>query len=450
MADEKADSNQGSTDTARQCADLITNGDLTSEAVIQSCLDVIEQTEKDIGAWVTLNKDHALHQSKTLDDIRKRGEPTGALHGIPVGVKDIYDTADCPTCYGSAIYPQHQPDNDCGVVEKLKEAGAVIMGKTVTTEFAYMHPSVTRNPHNSEYSPGGSSSGSAAAVAAGHVPLAIGSQTNGSVIRPASYCGVYGYKPSRGMVSRRGAFATSDTLDQVGVFGRDVGDLALLVDTLSGYDNTDSASYIEPKPELLKGYLAEVPVKPTLAWIDMPYADRYSEDAVEGFEELINELGGLVERIPAPQSFAALIPCHKIIHEYEIIRCLQDEIDNHWNNISDTIKPTLEAAKKHTDELYQEALEIRTAADIWFEQFFYDYDAIITPAATGEAPLMGSTGDPVCCTIWTLCGLPCLTMPLLAGNNNMPIGVQLVGALRQDDRLFRTTRYILDSLHTNQ
>ena len=157
-----------------------------------------------------------------------------------------------------------------------------------------------------------------------------------------------------------------------------------------------------------------------------------------------------MERIPAPQSFAALIPCHKIIHEYEIIRCLQDEIDNHWNNISDTIKPTLEAAKNHTDELYQEALEIRTAADIWFEQFFYDYDAIITPSATGEAPLMGSTGDPVCCTIWTLCGLPCLTMPLLAGNNNMPIGVQLVGALRQDDRLFRTTRYILDTLHTNQ
>ena len=435
-------------DTAKQCAEEITEGRLTSAALVQHCLEVIEQTDSAIGAWASLDKDKAIEQSTTLDDIRKRGKPTGALHGIPVGVKDIYDTKDLPTRYGSPIYANHQPDKDCRVIEKLKEAGAVIMGKTVTTEFAFMHPSDTCNPHNKDYSPGGSSSGSAAAVAAGHVPLAIGSQTNGSVIRPASFCGVYGYKPSRGIVSRRGVLATSDTLDQVGVFSRDVGDLALLTDALAGYDRADNASYIEPKPALLIGYQSEVPATPAIAWIDMPYADRYAEDASQGFEELIDALGDMVERIPAPQSFAALIPCHKIIHEYEFVRCMSDEINNHFSEISDTLQPIIKSAKKHTEEQYREALEIRSAADEWFRQFFYDYDAILTPSAPGEAPLMGSTGDPVCCTIWTLCGLPCISMPLLTGSNDLPIGVQLVGALREDDRLFRTTRHLLELLNT--
>jgi len=179
----------------------------------------------------------------------------------------------------------------------------------------------------------------------------------------------------------------------------------------------------------------------------MPYADRYTTDAVDGFEELIAELGGTVERLSAPQSFAALLPCHKIIHEYELIRALDGPIADHWDSISDTIKPTLLAAKNHSDEQYQEALDIRQAAIDWFAEFFNDYDAILTPSAVSEAPLMGSTGDPVCCTIWTLCGLPCISMPLLEGANGLPIGVQLVGALRQDDRLLRTTRYVLEQLH---
>ena len=436
--------------TAAQHAAQIRAGYLTSEALVEHCLDVIAQTEDDIGAWVYLDKDKALEQSRAMDDIRKRGAPTGALHGIPVGVKDIYDTADFPTCCGTAIYADRKPKQDCAVVEKLKEAGAVIMGKTVTTELAFMHPADTCNPHNKNHSPGGSSSGSAAAVAAGHVPLAIGSQTNGSVIRPASFCGVYGYKPSRGMVSRRGALQTSNTLDQVGVFSRDVGDLATLVDALSAYDRTDAESYIEPKPALLNGYQTDVPVKPAIAWIDMPYADRYEKSSSEGFEELLDELGDLVERIPAPQSFSALIPCHKIIHEYEFIRCMSNEIENHPDKISDTLKPVIEAANKHSKDQYTEALEIRAAADTWFKQFFYDYDAILTPSALGEAPLKGSgsTGDPVCCTIWTLCGLPCISMPLLTGSNNLPVGIQLVGALREDDRLFRTTRHVLETLNT--
>lgn len=436
------------TNTARQCADLIRTGALTSGTLVKHCTDSINANNDTVHAWVNFDEDKAAHQAHTLDDIRKRGEPTGPLHGIPVGIKDIYDTADLPTQYGSPVHENHQPEQDCAVVEKLREAGALIMGKTVTTEFAFMHPSVTRNPHNADHTPGGSSSGSAAAVAAGHVPLTIGSQTNGSVIRPASFCGIYGFKPSRGIISRRGVLATSNTLDQVGVFARDIGDIALLTDTLSGYDSADTASYSEPKPQMLQGYLAEVPVEPNIAWLDMPYASKYAEDASQGFEELLSALEGRVERLPTPQSFAALIPCHKIIHEYEIVRCLEDRINNHWDQISDTIKPVLQAAKKITDEQYQEALTIKDAAEDWFREFFNDYDAILTPSALSEAPVFGdSTGDPVCCTIWTLCGLPCINLPLLTGTNDLPIGVQMVGAFRQDDRLLRTTRHLIKHLN---
>ncbi len=431
---------------ARHWVELICDGTSSSADLVDLCTQNIDQTEPTIGAWASFDKYKAAEQATALDYIRKSGEPTGRLHGVPVGIKDIYDTADYPTEYGSKIHAGYQPTADSAVIEKLKEAGAVIMGKTVSTELAFMHPSETRNPHNPDYSPGGSSSGSAAAVAAGHVPLAIGSQTNGSVIRPASFCGVYGFKPSRGIISRRGALATSDTLDQVGLFARDVGDIALLADVLAGYDAADNASYIQTKPHMLAGYMSDAPVEPTIAWLDLPYASKYATDAQQGFDELLEALGPKVERLPVPKTFAALLPCHKLIHEYEIVRCLENEIENHWDNISDTIKPTLTHAKSHTAEQYQEALEIKAAAEQWFHDFFHDYDAILTPSALSEATTLESTGDPICCTIWTLCGLPCISMPLLTGATDLPIGVQLVGAFRQDDRLLRTTRHFINQL----
>lgn len=437
------------TDTVRECVQHIASGKLTSEEVVEHCYAQIDKSEADVRAWAHTSKEQSLNEARARDDVRRRGEPLGSLHGIPVGLKDIYDTAAYPTEYGSPIHSGRQPEADCAVVERLIEAGAVIMGKTVTTEFAFMHPSVTRNPHNLDYSPGGSSSGSAAAVAAGHVPLALGSQTNGSVIRPASFCGVYGYKPSAGMVSRRGVLETSPTLDNVGVFGRNLEDMASLVDALSGYDAADIASYNAPKPPLVSGYDSDVPVTPALAWIDMPYSDLYSADVNDGFAELLDALGNMVERIPAPESFKALIPCHKVIHEYEIARALDTEISNHWDDIGDTIKPILTEAKNISDEAYSEAIEVREASMSWFKQFFNDFDAVLTPSAPGEAPLMGSTGNPICSTVWTLCGLPCISMPLLESINNLPLGVQLVGANKEDDRLFRTARYVLSHLQND-
>jgi Asp-tRNA(Asn)/Glu-tRNA(Gln) amidotransferase A subunit family amidase len=433
--------------TVRGQVELVRKGALTSEEIVKDCLSAIDATDSKIGAWKHLDSEYALSQAKSLDEIRRTGQPTGDLHGIPVGVKDIFDTADMPTERGSVVYAGRNPESDSAVVEKLREEGAVVLGKTATTEFAYMDPAGTKNPHNVKYSPGGSSSGSAAAVSAGHVPLAIGSQTGGSTIRPASFCGIYGYKPTRGIISRRGVLQTSASLDQVGVFGRDPGDLALLCDVLGGYDASDNLSYLAPRPRMLKGYLSEVPVEPDFVWIDLPYADRYSQDTAEGFEELMDVLGAKVDRIPAPQSFSTLLACHKVIYDYELYRCLENERKNQWDQLSETIKSAFESARERTDEQYREALEIQEAANTWFRQFFNDYDAIITPAATGEAVKIGEgTGDPICCTIWTLCGLPCISLPLLTGSNGLPIGVQLVAAANEDDRLFRTTRWLLEHL----
>ncbi len=438
----------GAPTTVREQVALIREGGATSEQLVTACLGAIDATDADIGAWVSLDREHALSQAQHSDDTRRRGRPLGDLHGMPVGIKDNIDTSDLPTERGSAIYAGRQPAADSCVVEKLREAGAVILGKTVCTEFAWMHPAGTCNPHDPARSPGGSSSGSAAAVAAGHVPLAVGSQTNGSVLRPASYCGVYGFKPSAGIISRRGVLETSPTLDQMGVFARDPGDAALLADVLAGYDAADPMSYLAPRPKMLAGYLAEVPIEPSFVWIELPYAERYSRATRLGCDELLDRLGPRVERIPEPQSFTGLLDCHKTIYDYEISRCLEHEYTQHRDLLSATARDALDAARKRTDEEYSDALAMREVAQSWFQQFFYDYDAIITPAALGEAPpLAGGTGDPVCSTIWTLCGLPCLSVPLLTGEGDLPIGVQLVGGYNEDDRLFRTTRWLLAHLN---
>ena len=433
--------------TVRELVDAVRGGETTAAQFAAGCFAVIDATDAAIGAWRYVDRDGVMSAAERLDEIRRRGLPLGDLHGVPVGIKDIFDTADMPTECGSGIYAGRQPEADCAVVERLREAGAVILGKTTTTEFAWRHPTTTCNPHNPAYSPGGSSSGSAAAVAAGHVPLAIGSQTNGSTIRPASYCGVFGFKPSRGIVSRRGVFQTSETLDQVGMFGRDLGDVALLADALAGYDAQDPHCYLAPRPKMLQGYLAEVPVEPNFAWLEMPYNDRYSAAARQGCDELLDALEGQVDRIPAPKSFSALIDCHKRIYDYEISRCLRTEFTEHNDQLSATAREALEAALQCSDEQYREALGLLAGAQEWFTQFFYDYDAIITPSATGEAPLIADgTGAPICSTIWTLCGLPCLSMPLITGNEGLPIGVQLVANCNEDDRLLRTSRWLLEQL----
>jgi Asp-tRNA(Asn)/Glu-tRNA(Gln) amidotransferase A subunit family amidase len=418
-------------------------GRLSSVDLVKSCLTRIAETEPDLQAWAHLDGDAALAQAAEMDRIRKAGYPLGALHGIPVGLKDIIDTKDMPTERGTQIFAGRQPDADAGIVDRLREAGAVIMGKTVTTELAFAHPAVTRNPHNPAHSPGGSSAGSAAAVAAHNVPLAIGTQTNGSVIRPASFCGVFGFKPTRGMISRRGILQTSATLDQVGCFGRTLDDVALLADAISGFDPSDPASFARPRPEMARGAQADVPVEPDFLWLDLPYFDRLNDDAREGLAAVTDTLGAKIERMTAAAPLADLIRVQGIIHEFEICQHLKSTFDDHWDQISSTLQPIITRGRAISQAQYEDAQNVRTSAEAFFANLFVDFDAIIAPSAAGEAPLFGSgTGDPIFCTIWTLAGLPAVTLPMLVGNNGLPVGVQLIGATERDDRLLRTANWL--------
>lgn len=429
----------------------IRTGQISSADLTKSCLARIEETDGRIGAWAYLDADKALTQAEAMDELRRRGRPLGALHGVPVGVKDIIDTAGMPTTWGSTAHADRRPQADGAVIERLREAGAVILGKTVTTPLAFASPSATRNPHNPAHTPGGSSSGSAAGVAAGHMPLAIGSQTGGSINRPASFCGVYGFKPTRGLISRRGALQTSQTLDQLGGFARTLEDLAMLTDALTGYDASDPASHMRPKPRTLEGCRSEPPVEPVFAYLDTPVFPM-SDAMRAGLDEIVDALGAQVERIPAPLSFEDVLRHHQVIHETEFTRNLDGDPAIAPEHTDGIMKAIIERGRAFTDAQYREALSMVAGAEEFFATFFNDYDAILCPSALGEAPLMsaGTTGDPVCQKIWTFAGLPSLTLPLLQGETGLPMGVQLIGAQEEDGRLFRTARWLEAELfHSN-
>ncbi len=429
--------------SAVKAADQIREGRITSLELVEACLSRIDETDSDIGAWAYLDRCGALDQAAEMDDLRRGGRPTGPLHGVPVGIKDIFDTADMPTAWGTRCHADRQPTQDATVIDKLREAGAVILGKTVSTPLAFASPSATRNPHNPAHTPGGSSAGSAAGVAAGHVPLAVGSQTNGSVVRPASFCGVFGYKPTRGLISRRGCLQTSETLDQVGVFGRNLKDVAVLADALTGYDPADPLTHTRPKPQLLKACCAEVPAEPNFVWIDLPFYDGIAESTRHGVEELMDLLGERVERIAAPDSFTDALRHHRVVHEFEFLRNLENDPAIASDQTDDVLKAILGRARTVTPEAYARSLSVIAQAENFFRSFFNDYDAVIAPAALGEAPMLGDgTGDPVCSTIWTFAGLPCLSLPCLTGENDLPVGVQLIAAAEEDDRMFRTAAWL--------
>ncbi len=429
--------------SAADAADAVASGRLSSVDLVKSCLARIEETDGEIKAWAHLDGDAALAQAAECDRIRKAGLATGPLHGVPVGLKDIIDTADMPTQRGTAIFAGRTTDTDARIVEHLREAGAVIMGKTVTTELAFLHPNETRNPHSPDHSPGGSSSGSAAAVAAQQVPLAIGTQTNGSVIRPASFCGTFGFKPTRGVISRTGVLQTSVSLDQVGCFGRTLADVALLTDAIGGYDQRDPVSFARPRPDNSGGAAADAPVPPDLVWFDLPFNYRLSNEASEGLAAVRDALGEQVTTLPAADTLSNLVAVQAHIHEYEICQHQAEVFDQHWDALSDALKTVIERGRQISRAEYEDALVVKASAEKFFDELFFEFDAILAPAAAGEAPRFGDgTGDPIFSTLWTLAGLPCVTLPLLVGDNNLPIGVQLIGPAEKDDRLLRTARWL--------
>ncbi|MEL6648249.1 MAG: amidase [Pseudomonadota bacterium] len=434
--------------SAIAAAEGIREGQLTSEALVAAYLKRIEETDGTIQAWAWIDPEHALAQAREADRIRRAGRGLGALHGVPVGLKDIIDTRVGPTECGSAIHAGRQAERDARLVERLIDAGAVIMGKTVTTELAYLAPSQTTNPHNAAHTPGGSSSGSAAAVAARHVPLAVGSQTGGSVIRPASFCGTFGFKPTRGLISRSGVMSTVPSLDQMGVFANSLEDAALLTDVITGYDGSDPGSLARPAPAMVAGAHADVPVEPDIAWFDLPYHDRLKRDAHDGIGALFEALGARIERFDAAPQLAGLLDVHRTIYDYELAQALRQTVADHGDQISDEMTAAVTRGQAISAAQYEDAIGVKTSAEAFFADHFNDFDAILSPSATGEAPLLsdGTTGDASFCLIWTLAGLPCLSIPALVGDSGLPIGIQLIGAAEEDDRLMRTAAWVQDAL----
>jgi Asp-tRNA(Asn)/Glu-tRNA(Gln) amidotransferase A subunit family amidase len=414
---------------------------------VEACLARVRETDAQVEAWAFLDPDYALAQARAADDLRLSGQPTGPLHGVPVGIKDIIDTADMPTENGSVLHAGRTPSRDAVVVTMLRAAGAIIMGKTVTTEFATRTPGKTRNPHHPGHTPGGSSSGSAAAVAAGMVPLALGSQTGGSVIRPAAYCGVYGFKPTRGLIPRHGMFALAQTLDHVGLFARTIEDIALLTESLAGYDQRDPSS--RPRAQVPFRQVAgeEPPLPPMFAFVKTPRWDAVDADAKEAFGELVEHLGAQVEELDLSAAEDAF-EWHRVIMDAEMAVNLRRELEKGAAQLSPSLRARLERGRdvRAIDYLRAQAA-IPSLNESFDELFTQRYDAIITPAAAGTAPAgLESTGEPTFNSLWTLCGTPAINLPVMQGANGLPLGVQLVGRLHTDARLLRTARWLVSRI----
>src|SRR5262245_23739443 len=431
---------------AGEAATAIACGELSSEALITACLERIAERDPQVQAWAFLDRDRALAQAKTADAERRSGKGVGPLHGIPVGIKDIIDTADMPTENGTPLFKGRQPRQDAACVAALRAAGAVILGKTVTTELATLTPVETRNPRNLEHTPGGSSSGSAAAVAAGMVPVALGTQTGGSVIRPAAFCGVYGFKPTFGLIARPGVLTQAPSLDTVGVFGRSLEDVALVVDAIQGYDERDPASIASSRPSLLARTKEDWPLPPmftfvkTHAWADADAATR------EAFGELVEHLGDKVEEITIDFSSERGVAAAKIVQNVEVAHHYGPLLEKAPELISKRLADQIEEGRRVTAVDYVAALEARHELYATVEGLIMQHGQILTPAALGPAPKgLESTGNPVFCSFWTYLGVPAVTLPLLEADG-LPMGVQLIGARRDDGRLLRSARWLLQDL----
>ena len=407
--------------TAAEAGRRIARGQLTSEALVAACLERITARERDVRAWAFLDAELALRQARRLD----REAPRSPLHGVPFGIKDVIDTADMPTEYNSPIYRGYQPKWDAACVALLRQAGCVILGKTVTTEFANNHPSHTRNPHRLAHTPGGSSSGSAAAVADHMVPLALGTQTGGSTLRPAAYCGTVGCKPSFNTINRAGLKFVAESLDTIGVLARTAEDAALSLQILSGRASPDFA---QPRTGIPRIGVCRTP-----RWQD---ADAPTRAAIESVASRLATAGARVDDFELPEATERLFDEHGKIMGYESARALAWEYLNHPDQISTTLRPRLAEGWQLPRNAYDAARALARDCRRRLTDSMRDYDFLLTPSAPGEAPdNLNTTGSSVFNRVWTLFGVPCVTLPCGAGPRGLPLGVQLVGRFDGDVEL---------------
>jgi amidase len=406
-----------------EAARKIAAGTLTSQRLVEMCLEAIAERESAVGAWEHLDATTALATARCKDSEGIRG----VLHGIPFGIKDVIDAAGHPTTYGSPIYNSYVSPRDAGCVALLKEAGAIFLGKTVSTELGHVTAGKTRNPRNLQRTPGGSSSGSAAAVAAGMVPFALGTQTTGSVIRPASFCGVVGYKPSYGDVTNSGVLENASSFDTVGALCTALEDLPLIRSALLRTPGRPVQA--APLDALRIGILS------------MPYWQAEAapmEELLASVAGTLGRKGVKIIRTTLPSDFEAIEPTHRCVSGYEFARALTWERMEHQDKLSQSlINGRMADGLTIKVENYHKASDVLAGLRAQFDTIMTDYDALLTPAAPGEAPIgIEKTGDPIFNTIFSALHVPALTLPLFTGPNGCPIGLQVVGRSRQDERLF--------------
>jgi Asp-tRNA(Asn)/Glu-tRNA(Gln) amidotransferase A subunit family amidase len=416
--------------TAAELTQSIARG-TKSEDVVRACLERIDDREKHVHAWAFLDREHALKQARALDRSGPRGQP---LFGIPIGVKDVIDTADMPTQMGSSLYQGHRSGSDAACVALARAAGAMILGKTVTCEFAGMSPGPTTNPHNKAHTPGGSSSGSAAAVADFMVPLALGTQTGGSVLRPASFCGVFGFKPTFGAFNRRGMFPAAESLDTIGVFARSIADIEILSTVLElGAESPAARLDRRPRIGLCRTPMWEKAQPETVA-------------AVENAAEQLERAGAPITPVTLPDSFAELRhAARETINNYERAGAMAHEWNTNPESISPVLRKRIEIGSRMPRSEYLQGIRLGEECRAKLPQVFADFDALLAPCVNGEAPRgLQATGDPSFQTIWTILHTPSIALPTHRGPHGLPVGIQLVAPRYADRQLLACAQWVWD------
>jgi len=429
--------------TVTEAASAITDGKLTVSQLVNSCLEHIDALEDKLQAWVLVDQKGALEAAHQLDQELQKGQRRGPLHGIPMGIKDIFATAGLQTKAGSPLWSGFVPDYDATSVARLKEAGAIILGKTQTTEFAYIDPAPTRNPWNTAHTPGGSSSGSGAGVAAGMCLAALGSQTLGSVLRPAAYSGVVGFKPHRGRISTYGVVPLAWTLDHVGILTRTVEDAALIFQTIAGHDLKDYNSLDKIVPDCLSALESQKP--PRLGLVRQYFYDPADEEMRTHTDSAVgyfHKAGAEVEEVALPSSFSDIGANGRTIMSVEAAAYHEKTYIKHKDQYGTEIGRLIEDGLATSATEYSRALQARLQQYSDLKPLLHQFDALLTPGVPGAAPYgLASTGSSVMQAPWTIMGLPTISLPSGLSKDSLPLAIQLVGAPLAEDRLLTAARW---------
>ena len=426
-----------------ELAKIIKDAQLTSVEVCEKYIERIDKFEKDVKAWAHFDKKVLLEKATEADDHRRSGKPVGPLHGVPIAVKDIIGTVDMPTECGTVIRKGKSYSQNAEIIDLLHASGAIVMGKTATSELAYLGPPATTNPHDKDRTPGGSSSGSAATVASFMAPASIGSQTGGSVIRPASYCGVVGYKPSYGLISRNGVLRTSYSLDQIGMFGRKVEDVAMLAKVLIKKDKYDPATIHYSTENILTETKKGPIFEPKFIFYKTDHWKIIDKKSRESFEYFIKSFKKNIEIFDTPSYFKDIHKYHQIIHETDLANNFSIYYQKFKKKLSKYMQDAISNGNKYTAKEYAEAIDFMKRSYESYEEVFEDYHGVLSPSSPGVAPKgLKSTGTAEFNKVWSYLGTPCISLPLLEGENNLPLGVQLIGNKYDDHRFLGVANWL--------